>query len=415
MVQQVRVQFNGQWIPLTYNPNTGEWEGQFTPETTSFHQPGGYYNITVEAANDTGASTSVDGATEEALRLYINEKSPPTLTLISPSEGYVTTNKPEIVFYAADESDGSGVNIESLVIMVDGEAVEGAQWQLVESDYRISYTPPQALSEGSHTIAIHIADNDGNIALLKLSYIVDTLPPALVVSAPRYRSVVDWPSIEVAGAALDATAPVTVKVAIEGKQYAQTTVQPPFGHFSWDVPLEVGGNHITITAMDGVGWQTSKELFVIRLVTDRNQQDLTALVKLLEKPSSAWSQEEKLLFLQAKDRGAYNYTDLNRVNLAAGHLAEKLGGFTLSFDEISPGRTQWGEDDFPTPELMAHYLANVKRLAQIAPIQTALPEDMAGLTLADANAIEAVLVEVDSFTLYLNNAFYAGEIYSGET
>lgn len=415
MVQQVRVQFNGQWVALTYNTNTGEWEGQFTPEATSFHQPGGYYSLTAEATNEAGATTTLSGDTEEALRLYVNEKSPPTLTLISPSEGYVTTNTPEIVFYAADESGGSGVDIDSLAIAVDGVAVTGAQWQLVNGDYRISYTPATALSEGAHTISIHIADNDGNTALLNLSYIVDTLPPVLVVSEPRYRSVVDWPSIEVAGSATDATAPVTVKVAIEGVQYAQTTVQPPFGHYSWDIPLAVGGNHITVTATDGVGWQTSKELFIIRLVTDRSQQDLTALTKLLDKPYASWTTENKALFLQAKDRGAYNYTDLNRVNLAAGHLAEKLGGFTLTFDELAPGRTQWQETDWPTPELMGHYLANVKQVAKIAPIQTVLPEDMVGLTLAEANAIEAALVEVDSFTLYLNNAFYAGEIYSGET
>lgn len=415
MIQQVKVQFNGQWITLEYNPKTGEWEGQFSPETTSFHQPNGYYSITVEATNDIGASASVNGTTEEALRLYVNEKSPPTLTLISPSEGYVTTNKPEIVFYAADESDGSGVNMESLVIMVDGEAVEGSQWQFVENAYRISYTPSQPLSEGKHVVEIHIADYDGNTALLRLSYIVDTLPPVLVVSEPRYRSVVDWDSIEVAGTATDATAPVTVKVAIEGKQYAQTTVQPPFGHFSWDVPLEVGGNHITITAMDGVGWQTSKELFLIRLVTDRSQQDLTTLIRLLEKPCSTWSPEEKAEFLRARARGAYNVTDLNRVNLAAQHLAQKLGGFTLELDQLAPNRTQWEEEDFPTPERMAHYLANVRRVTGIAPVEIALPEDMLALTLADANAIEAALVEVDRFALYLDNAFYAGEIEAGET
>lgn len=414
MINRVRVLFNGKTADLPYDEAEQAWKGTITPDATSFHQTDGYYSLKVWAGNDSGGLTAVSGNTNIGLRLIVNERIPPTLTLISPSEGYITTNKPEIIFYAEDESGGSGIDIDSLKITVDNAVVTGAKWQTTASGYRISYKATTALSDGPHTIEIQISDNDGNAAVLNLSYIVDTIPPVLVVSEPMYRSVVDWTNIEVLGEAKDATEPVTVTVSVNDVTYSQTTVHQPIWKFGFDVPLNVGGNHITITAKDGAGMQSSKTLFIIRLVTDRNRDDLTTLTKLLEKPYATWTTEEKSEFLQAKGRGSYNYSDLNRVNLAAGHLAKKLGGFTLTFDELSPGRTQWGEDDWPTPELMGNYLDNVDTVSRIAPIQTILPKDMEGLTFAEANAIESALVELDSFTQYLRNTFLSGEFYSGE-
>lgn len=63
------------------------------------------------------------------------------------------------------------------------------------------------------------------------------------------------------------------------------------------------------------------------LITDRTQSDVTALKKLLSKPYSGWTDEEKAQFSLASSKGAYNYTDLNRVSSAVYALDEMLRGF----------------------------------------------------------------------------------------
>lgn len=49
-VKTVRAKVNGTWHNLTYNSASGKWEGRITaPGATSYHQPGGYYNMEIEA------------------------------------------------------------------------------------------------------------------------------------------------------------------------------------------------------------------------------------------------------------------------------------------------------------------------------------------------------------------------------
>lgn len=63
------------------------------------------------------------------------------------------------------------------------------------------------------------------------------------------------------------------------------------------------------------------------LITDRAQSDLSALKTLLAKPVDQWTDEEKAQFATAVSKGAYNYTDLNRVTEAMAYLDEVLRGY----------------------------------------------------------------------------------------
>jgi len=412
MIQQVRVKFNGEWFALAYNSVTQLWEGEIVPQSTSFHQPDGAYLLDVEAVNDSGKSAAAD------LQLMVNEREPPVITLVSPQEGYVTTKRPAITFTAVDESGGSGVSIQTLAIMLDGKKATGAASTDIANGYRITYTPAQPLSEGNHRIAVKISDFDGNTAYVSMLYTVDTLQPALFVAEPNYRSVVDDPAIKISGTATDVTWPVTVRVEQDDQPKVDIPVAPPRGEFSWECPLHVGGNHITVTAIDGVGWKTTKELFIIRLITGRTQEHVDALAALLAKPESEWTDEESKKFLAARCWGSYDYTDLNRVTMAMEHLADKFRsyGYDVSLvpAEPAPGRAQWQKEDYPTSELLAIYLANVERLRKLMDIPISLPKSVEGLDYKSANRIEAVLVALDSYAPYLNSMFYAGEVYSGE-
>lgn len=420
MIQQVRAQFNGQWVTLTYDQSKLAWVGTITPQDTSFTQPGHYFNISVEAANDNGLSASEDGTTNEALRLIVNEQVPPTLTIVSPQPGDVNTGQPQIVFYAEDEEGGSGTDITTLVVKADGvtAASTSISWQTIPRGYQVTYTPNPSLADGQHTIEVTVSDFDGNTAQMELPYWVDTQAPALNLNEPRYRSVVDTPYIFIDGNATDASTLVTVSLTVNGELYASAYVFPPQGYFLWNAPLKVGKNIIKVTAADRVGWETSKEFVIFRLITDRTQEDVDAVTGLIRKPYSQWTAEEKEKFPDAVSRGSYNNTDMNRVTLAASHLADKfIGyGYNPNFEPVYPaqGRTEWRETDWPTSSLTNAYLANIERLRDMMSIQLPLPEDMSAFTYEQANQIERVLVELDTYAPMLNNAFYAGEIYAGE-
>ena len=60
------------------------------------------------------------------------------------------------------------------------------------------------------------------------------------------------------------------------------------------------------------------------LITDRSQGDLDALRDLLNTPISDWTAEQLAEFNQALSKGAYNYTDLNRVTACMEYLDAEL-------------------------------------------------------------------------------------------
>ena len=63
------------------------------------------------------------------------------------------------------------------------------------------------------------------------------------------------------------------------------------------------------------------------LITDRSQGDLDALRDLLNTPISDWTAEQLAEFNQAVSKGAYNYTDLNRVTEAMDYINNQLVGY----------------------------------------------------------------------------------------
>ena len=62
------------------------------------------------------------------------------------------------------------------------------------------------------------------------------------------------------------------------------------------------------------------------LITDRTQADLDALRALLSTPMADWTAEQLAEFNLAVSKGAYNYTDLNRVTACMDYLNEVLTG-----------------------------------------------------------------------------------------
>lgn len=106
-------------------------------------------------------------------------------------------------------------------------------------------------------------------------------------------------------------------------------------------------------------------------------------------------------------KGAYNYSDLNRVETAVSELSDLYGlGLTT--------KTNWSAYDIPTVQDMDRYLSNIRRIRTIAPNQSdlpTLPTDMRRMTYETANSIEKILVAAYEGAA---GSYRSGEIYSGE-
>lgn len=260
-IQTVRAQVNGQWYTLTLQSN-GKYEAQITaPGATSHNQPGGYYNVTVEASNTAGTSVTADASTLEGLKLYVKETVAPVITILSPSSGaYVTNNRQSVVFTVTDESGGSGVDLDSVVVKRDGSTVSASEitHSAISNGYSFTYTPGSALGDGSHTVTVNASDNDGNAATQKTTtFTVDTVPPTLNVTSPTEGQIVSSASLNVSGTTNDTTSsPVTVKISLNGADQGNVTVGGN-GSFTKTVTLAEGANVIVVTATDSAGKTSS--------------------------------------------------------------------------------------------------------------------------------------------------------------
>lgn len=203
------------------------------------------------------------------------------------------------------------------------------------------------------------------------------------------------------------------------------------------------GDGVPYTAADGTLLVVGESL---DLIWDRTQADVDRVKKLRAKGWRAMTDAERTEFLLPL-KGAYNYTDLNRVEHAARQLADQLAllplelrqyaadkqvhfgsGFDVPYEptEIDT-KTDWTVQDIPTPTDMSRYLGNVKTLRAMLDYATAaLPDSMERLTYTGANAIEQALerlfVAIVDFRLLkqglIDNTaaafLYSGEIYGGE-
>ena len=241
----VRVQLNGTWTTLTYNSSSGAYEATLTaPGKTSFNEIGGVYVVTAKATNTAGTSVT------KTANLTVKETVKPVITISSPSNGaYIASNQPNIVFTVTDETNGSGVKIDSLSVKIDGRAItSGITKTAITNGYSVTVTP-STLSDGSHTVTINCSDNDGNRATEKsTTFTVDTVPPVLNVTSPDDGLITNKSTVVVAGTTNDSTSsPVTLTVN------GNTVSVGSDGSFSTTVTLSEGENTITIEAVDKAG------------------------------------------------------------------------------------------------------------------------------------------------------------------
>lgn len=149
--------------------------------------------------------------------------------------------------------------------------------------------------------------------------------------------------------------------------------------------------------------ESPKPLFVV----DRTQEHVDLLKRLRRKGWANLTDEEKEQWASEASKGAYNYTDLNRVESAVEKLAENFG-------LVLTTKTDWTLWDVPTRDEMNRYLTNVIAIRDACSSDMefpVLPSSMDELTYETANNIEMVLLLV-----YGSASVFArsGELYCGE-
>lgn len=258
-VKTVQAIINGVTTTLTYNSDTGKYEATVTaPSTSSYNNNDGhYYPVTVKATDEAGNVTTkndTDVTLGNSLKLKVKEKVAPVITITSPTaSARLTNNKPQIAFTVTDAD--SGVNPDTIKITIGTtDITTGISKTASGKGFTCTYIPTTALADGSNTVKVNASDYDGNAASQKsVTFIIDTVPPTLSVTAPANGLVTNQAACTVTGSTNDATSsPCTVMVKLNAGTAQAVTVNAD-GTFSKALTLVSGNNTIVVTSTDSAG------------------------------------------------------------------------------------------------------------------------------------------------------------------
>lgn len=273
-IVSIIAEVNGQTYDLTKPSSGTTWTKQFSaPADTSGsnnggngpgvggNATGGYYPVKVTVTDAYGNITTVTTSTAslgESLKLKVLETVAPIAAISYPSSGATINNaKPVIQFTITDS--GSGVNPSAVYIKIDGGTATKVTPNISGSVATCEYEISTALDEGNHTIVVYGTDYDGNTSEeATTTFVVDTAPPILNISAPADNIKTNVTAVTVSGTTNDTTSkPVTVAIDVDGTDQGTVTVNAD-GSFSKEVTLVNGkSNVISIVATDASGLTTT--------------------------------------------------------------------------------------------------------------------------------------------------------------
>ena len=152
------------------------------------------------------------------------------------------------------------------------------------------------------------------------------------------------------------------------------------------------------------------------MITDRTQRDVDRARELAGKLNAGTATVEELAeWNSVALKGSYDYTDLNRVGDAVQHLAGILT--SLGYDCPIIPKLDWTESGSASPSDMAQYLENIQTLRGKLTLFSDtpnVPADIEKLTWQEANAIEQILVDLEStINTMLKTRAACGDAYCG--
>lgn len=153
------------------------------------------------------------------------------------------------------------------------------------------------------------------------------------------------------------------------------------------------------------------------LIFDRTQSDVDRVKQLTAALVAGTATAAERAEFVAGMKGAYNYTDLNRVGEAVAYLRDRLSNDAGTYVDVSP-KTDWAETDIPDQQQATQYIADIQniRAAFLLPDGTPdAPDTLTGLTYSGANAIETILYNLNTTIDALKiTLITSGEVFAGE-
>lgn len=214
----------------------------------------------------------------------------------------------------------------------------------------------------------------------------------------------------------------SVNVIVNGANYTFALTGSSSSGTIWSADVPRAPKDIyqcIITAVSDVGTSTTVEVTLfyglLELITDRTRSDVDRAIDLSAKGLADMTAEELAEF-EAGLKGAYNATDLNRVESAVQYLTERL---TIAgvYRTLSTKNT-WARQDYPVSTEMVRYLENIRALRSSFTLPAdapTVPEDMHRFTYQEANNIEKLLLIIDAIITNIALVwFYSGELHAGE-
>ena len=214
---------------------------------------------------------------------------------------------------------------------------------------------------------------------------------------------------------------ISVDGVVNGESYAFALTGSADGMGIWTAAVTRADDDIyrvSITAVNQRGTTTELSTIIyygLHLITDRTQFDVDRVNVLAKKGWANMSAEERSEW-EVGLKGAYNFTDLNRVQSAAHYLKERLSG--IGYNVLLSEPKTWTTENVPTKKEMDEYLADIRAIRGVFTLfktTPQVPDTMDRFTYTKANDIEQILLDVDMLLSYVAaNFIYSGEIYGGE-
>ena len=132
----------------------------------------------------------------------------------------------------------------------------------------------------------------------------------------------------------------------------------------------------------------------LNLITDRTASDVTYAKSFQGKIWSKLSTEQKAEYLIGL-KGAYSYTDFNRVENAVKYISELL--ISHGYPNTVKVKTDWAAEDVQNFAEIQRYIDNIAELKNkyYSNVEGELPTTSNWLTIKGANYIEKILLNIE--------------------
>lgn len=252
--------YKGEQYNASYSPETQEWSVDIPSGSESpYGQSNHTYPIELHAFDAAGNETimyATDDTYGDQLNIRVLEKTKPTATIVSPTQGSVLGSATQNIVMELSDAGGSGLNMASVVFKVNNvQVTQGVSWQDGADGKKTCTYHATNLSDGSNSVSLQVTDNDGNVSdVATVSFVISTSAPTLNVTSPTEGLLTNSNKVTVSGTAAAGSDAVTLSsVKINGESVSVGSG----GAFSKEITLHEGENTITIVAEDSIGKTTS--------------------------------------------------------------------------------------------------------------------------------------------------------------